>query len=140
MIRSVATGVCVAICVAAAFMTQTAANESDKAVARVQILSVCNKRIVAQTLVSLNGRSTFTRAISEANVNLQQSQADFFGILLHRPPYSKDRRTKSGYDYYHDLQEFLNLAKKGAKKVAENPLPTIKDYNRCIRGQEQNAE
>lgn len=140
MMRTIATAVCVALTAGAAILAQSSANESDKAVARVQGVTLCNQRIMARTLIALNERSTFTKATADANVNLQQSQADFFGILLHRPPYSENRRTQSSYDYYHDLQEFLGLAKKGAKKVAHNPFPTIRDYNHCIREQDRNAQ
>lgn len=141
MMRTVATGVCVVLVAVAAFITQNSANDSNKAVNQVQSLSICNQRIMAKTLIALNERSTFTKAAADSNINLQQSQADFFGILLHRPPYSENRRTKSSFDYYHDLQEFLNLAKKSRKKVEENPFPTVRDYNRCIRQeQDKNAQ
>jgi len=137
MMRTIATGVCVALTAAAAFIAQSSANHSEQAVYKVQSLSVCNQRIMAKTLIVLNERSTYTKATADANINLQQSQADFFGILLHRPPYSENRRTQSSFDYYHDLQEFLNLAKKSRKTVADNPFPTIRDYNRCIRQEEE---
>ena len=140
MMRTIMSVICVVIAAGAAVVTQGSANEANDALVQNQAVTTCNQRIMSKTLIALNERSTFTKATADSNIKLQQSQADFFAILLHRPPYSENRKTQSSFDYYHDLQEFLTLAKKGKVKVEQNPFPKIKDYKACVREESKNAE
>jgi hypothetical protein len=126
----------VAISVYASFVSQQASNNSQNSQASVEKSIACTIKIQGQALTALNERSTYTKATADANIDLQQSQADFFGLLLHKPPFSEARRSKAAESYFEDLQQFLVLAKAGAKKVAENPFPTVKDLRSCL-GEEQ---
>lgn len=116
----------------ASFVSQKASNEVADAQEQQEQVVACNQMVLAQALEALNERSTYTTGMATSNIELQQSQSDFFTILLHKPPYSEQKRTKAVQDYYSDLQTFLRIAHKNVKKVKNNPLPTIEDFQDCL--------
>lgn len=117
----------------AAFVSQRASNDSQSSQDRIETAINCTIKIQGEALNALNERSTYTKATADANIDLQTSQARFFSVLLHKPPYSEARKSQAVKDYYSDLQHFLSLAKKGSVKVTENPFPTEEDLTKCIR-------
>lgn len=124
-VANVAALLVVGLAVYAAFASQKASNSVEDSV-------TCNRQVLAQVVESLNERSTYSTGMASANIELQQSQADFFAILLHKPPYSELRRSRAVQQYYEDLQTFLVLAKKNRSKVATNPYPTVYDFSACL--------
>jgi hypothetical protein len=95
-------------------------------------MAVCNQKIMKETLTALSARSTYAKAATDANIDLQTSLSEFFGILLHQPPYPEAHRTRSAFAYFRDLQHFLEISRKNKAKAATNPFPTLKEYKTCI--------
>lgn len=120
----------------ASFVSQRASNDVQDAQDRSDIAVACTVKIQGAALNALNERSIYTKAIADANIDLQQSQSDFFGLLLHQPAYPESEQRAAADTYYNDLQQFLTLAQKGAKKVVENPFPTVEDLRSCLNGEE----
>lgn len=133
-LRDIAILLVVGLTAWAAFVSQKASNDVENSQDRSKLQTACTIAITGEALDALNQRSTFTKAAADANIELQQSQSDFFGLLLHQPPFSETRRAEAAQQYFGDLQQFLVLAKKSSNKVSENPFPTVKDLQNCLDG------
>lgn len=131
-LRDVAIFLVVGLTAYAAFMSQKASNDSSDAQDRIERVVYCNQSILSEALTVLNERSSYTKAAADANIDLQQSQSNFFSILLHRPPYSEAKRSQAVQDYYHDLKRFLRLANKSKVKNENNPYPTNEEFSICL--------
>lgn len=116
----------------ASFVSQKASNDATDSQDRFDHVVACNQQLLKETITALGERSTYTVDVANANIDLQQAQADFTQIILHRPPYSDARKTKAFRNYFHSLNEFLKVARKNKGKVVEHPLPTIESYISCL--------
>lgn len=113
---------------------QQAANQAalEDAQARLDAVVACTQKILSKAVVALNERTTYSTEQSRANVDLQKSQSAFFKILLHKPPYSQQRRDEAVQQYFSDLTAFLDVSKAQAVKVAENSYPTDEELSSCL--------
>ncbi len=125
----------------AAFASQQANNAIDKQQqgyedqqAFIARISTCNKVYLSKALEALNERTTYSEAQVNSNVDLQTSFATLLGTLLHKPPYSDRKRNRATQQYYHDLTNYVSIADKTKQKVQENPFPTDKALDDCLRG------
>lgn len=122
----------IAVTVGAAFLSQKAANDAQNAQDALARVTACNSALLSKTIVALNERTTYTGAQATANVDLQKDQSRFFDLLLHRPPYSEHRRFRAAENYQESQHHFLDLTKKTANKIEENPYPTKAELQSCI--------
>jgi hypothetical protein len=116
----------------AAIVSQIASNDSQASQERVEIVSTCNLAVTTQALNSLNERSTFTKAQSNANIALQTDFAKFLNLLLHVPPFPEQEQLQASKDFQGSLNNFVTLSGKTKEKVANNPFPTADDLRSCI--------
>lgn len=117
----------------AAFASQKASHEAKTAQNSLAAVSDCNRVYLQKTIVALNERTTYTQESTKANVELQKSQATFFGILLHKPPYSQRKQNAAAQVYFAALNHFIDISEKSAQKVAQNPFPTDEELASCLR-------
>jgi hypothetical protein len=129
---SVALFIVIAVTVGAAFLSQKASNDAQNAQDTLKRVTACNSALLSKTIVALNERTTYTGAQANTNVDLQLAQSKFFDLLLHRPPFSEQKRFLAAQRYQESQHQFLDLAKKTANKVQENPYPTKAELQRCL--------
>lgn len=132
--RDIAVVLTVLLTAFAAFASQKAANNSKDAQQRLDNISSCNKEYLQKTIVALNERTTFTQQSATANVDLQTAQAQFFAVLLHKPPFNEAKRARAAEAYSEALNHFLETSQKTRQKVAENPFPTDEELAACLAG------
>ena len=116
----------------AAFVSQKASNDVKHSQERIEQIVSCNRATTADVIESLNGRSTYSVNMAQANIDLQRAQSDFFTLLAHKPPYSEERRTRAFLAYLDSLTAFLELAEKNKGNLATNDFPTIDDFEDCL--------
>ena len=143
LVEQTALVVVLILVVYAAFASQVASNNSEKAqndlksqqefVARV---SVCNKIYLSKALSALNERTTYSEAQVNSNVDLQTSFSKLLGILLHQPPFSEAKREHATADYFQDLTKFISIADKTKRKQLENPFPETSELDACLSNTE----
>lgn len=103
-----------------------------KAQERTEHVVFCTSLILSKAIDALNERTTYSGAQADANVELQQAQAEMLGILAHEPPYPEARRDAAIQAYFDALGKFFGLAKKSQEKVEQNDYPTIEEFKACL--------
>ncbi len=124
--------VVIAVTVGAAFLSQKASNDAQHAREDLAKVTACNTALLSKLTVALNERTTYTGAQANANVELQKAQSKFFDLLLHRPPYSERKRYHAAQNYQGSQHLFLDLTKKTANKIENNPIPTKEELQACL--------
>lgn len=122
----------IAVTVGAAFLSQRASNDAQNAQDKLADVTSCNTVLLSKLTDVLNERTTYTGAQANANIELQQAQSTFFDLLLHRPPFSEHRRYLAAQHYQESQHKFLDLTKKSANKVEDNPIPSKQELERCL--------
>lgn len=117
----------------AALVSQQASNKAEAVVAKNEIISDCNNKILSEALDALNERSTYTVSQTQANVNLQTDFARFMNILLHQPPYDEETRLDAATKYQRSLNNFVEVAHKSTEILLEHQYPTENDLVNCIQ-------
>lgn len=116
----------------AAFISQQASNEVKRTQEQLTHVTSCNRTYLTQALEVLNGRTVYTRAQAEANINLQTSFNTFLQVLAHKPPYSLAKRTQAFKSYATDLQHFVAISRKNTRQQTANPIPKPGNLTRCF--------
>ena len=122
----------VALAFYASIVSQNASNDVQKSQDRTDQVVTCNQNVLAEVLIALDERSTYSADLAAANIDLQQAQYDFFTLLAHKPPYSEERRHRAFLVYVDAQRAFLDLAEKSRAKVATHPYPSIEDFSTCL--------
>lgn len=137
--RGLAVFAAVAFTAIASFQSQAASNNADESLKRAdasqdQLEQVVSCIIVNQTnfLDAVNTRTTYTQSQAKANKKLQEAQKVFFGILLHIPPYTQERRTEAAREYQIALDNFLDAANASEKNAVITKYPLAEDLLSCI--------
>jgi len=99
---------------------------------QVAVVTSCNQEFLSKTIRALNYRTESTQARAEANVELQKAQADFFALLLRKPPESETTRTQAGREYLTSLQNFVEVSEKTDISVEKFPYPTNEELSECL--------
>jgi len=115
--------------IASAHASGVVADQQDEQ----QLVTDCNKEYLTKTVKALNERTSFTVAAAASNVKLQKAQADFFALLLRRPPESVSVQEKAAQDYLKALQDFVAVSEKTRVKAEQFPYPTDKQLNACYQ-------
>lgn len=116
----------------AAFTSQRATHETQETQEQVVKLAVCNQEFLGKTILALNERTTYSGDATEANVDLQKSQAAFFAVYLGPPPSTAAARREAASDYLKDLTAFISISEKSKLKVENNPYPTNVELAECL--------
>lgn len=121
----------------AAVQSQIASNKADDN--QKQLEQVVGCLIINQTnlLDTVNTRTSSTQTQAKANKTLQESQRVFFGVLLHRPPYTEVTREKAARDYQDALDAFLKAANASASDAAATKYPTAEELLSCIEDKKE---
>lgn len=130
-VRNLALFIVVAVTVAAALISQHASDKANDALNRENVRSGCNQEFLVKTVKALNERTEFSSAQATANVTLQQAQADFFSLLLRKPPEPEATRSQAAQDYLKALREFIDVNSKTAQKARSFPYPTPEALRAC---------
>lgn len=117
----------------AVLQATAAAVESKNAAERVQNIGSCNRKILADLIISVNERAANVRGLGATNIEFQQSFRNLFGLLIHVPPFSQADQTKASHQFFKDQNTYIHKAQLQLSDVVKNPLPTIKDYNVCLK-------
>lgn len=128
----------IVLVVYAAFASQRASNEVVAAQESIETVTECNQEFLAQLLIAVNERTTFTADQARANIELQKSQSQFLSILLANPPKSDAVRAQALRDYFASLTDFIEVNSNAARKAEENPYPTIEAFNACLEEKKEN--
>ncbi len=129
----IAVPVVVILTAVAAFQSQIALNRAHDVQTLNSAQSDCTTSLLAQTFKALNIRTQYTSSQTEENVELQTAQAAMIGVLLHKPPYTEERRTQAAQDYFSSLNEFLHVSGTTKKTLDDFPYPTAQDLDRCVQ-------
>jgi hypothetical protein len=121
-----------AIVVWGAFSAQKASNEVESAQDRIAQVTACNQEYLADIIETVNERTTYTAEQARLNIELQQSQSQFLGILLEDPPPSDQRRSEALRSYFGALGDFIEINARARDKAAANPYPTRQEYQSCV--------
>lgn len=105
---------------------------SIRASRTVEANADCSRDIFEKTIVALNERTTYAGAQADSNVELQRDQADFFSLLLKRPPETEARRSEAAQEYLASLEEFVELSEKTSSKIDNYPYPTNEELQACL--------
>jgi len=123
--------VVVVLTVVAAFVSATASSKvSDTQNEQVHDTD-CTQEYLTKTVKALNERAEFTIAQANANLDLQTSQAQFFGLLLKRPPESVSVREQAAQSYLTDLHQYITITQKSKVKAELFPFPSNKALSNC---------
>lgn len=138
--------VVVAMSVFASFSTQANNNKLEAAVqdikegqsadkdqnARLERISQCTLEFTSKTILALNERTTYTPALSQANVDVLQAQADFLNVVFEVPPPGEQAGRKAGATYIAALDKFNAIAAKNSKKTEDFAYPTNQELANCL--------
>lgn len=116
----------------AAFSSQKASNEVQNTQDNLTSVTNCNREFLADILVAVNERTTFTADQARANIDLQRSQSQFLATLLADPPKSDEIKDNALRDYFKNLTDYIEVNSNAARKAEENPYPTIEEFNTCL--------
>lgn len=132
IVGDIALLIVVLLVVWAAFSSQSASNDAKDTQRRFAQTTTCNQEYLTKTVRALNERTEFTQQQASANVDLQKAQADFFALLLRKPPESVAVRTDAAQTYLRTLTDFVAVSGKSAKKVEQYPFPTPEELSACF--------
>lgn len=119
------------IVVLAALLSQHSSNTVKETQQEQVKTNACTKEYLTKTVRALNERTEFTIAQAQSNVALQKAQADFFSLLLRRPPETVNVREKAAQDYLETLQGFVSISEKTRLKAEQFPYPTDHELKIC---------
>lgn len=115
---------------------QTAIEASQEEDVQIQLglarVTVCTQEYLTKTIKALNDRTTFTVEQAQANIRLQEAQANFFQLLLEEPPRSEEERRAAALAYVNSLEIFVKVGNQFTKDVKGNPYPTSEDFLTCL--------
>lgn len=123
--------VVVIVTVWAAFASAHTSNEVKSSQQEQAATNDCTKEYLTKTVKALNERTEFTVQAAAANVALQKAQADFFALLLRKPPESVAVRTDAAQTYLKTLQDFVAVSEKARVKAGQFPYPTDERLQAC---------
>lgn len=138
--NSVALGIVVALTAFASVQSQIASNKVTSTQEDLKAATTKLDRIVdcvietnTELLDAINTRTTYTQGQAISNADLQRAQAVFFGILLHRPPYSQMRREEAARIYQDALDKFITAATASENNAKFTKYPKAEDLEMCIK-------
>jgi len=131
LFKDVALLVVVVLTVWAAFISAHASAKVQETQDYQTSSTDCTQQYLTKTVSALNERSQYTIDQTNANVKLQKAQADFFALLLRRPPESVSVQEKAAQDYLKALQNYVAVAEKSSKTAVLNPYPTDEALINC---------
>lgn len=99
-------------------------------------LTECSQEYLTKTVRALNERTEFTEEQARANVVLQKAQADFFSLIIRKPPESEAVQSDAAQDYLQALTKFINISSKSQDKAEQFPYPTDEELVYCYNGNE----
>lgn len=123
----------VGLTIYAAFASQRASNKVSDNTDRIGKAQSCTQDFLAQTIVALNARTTYSQLQAKSNVVLQKSQADFLGVFFRHPPASPHTATVALQKYFASLTSFVTVSGKNATKAQQNPYPTPSAFSDCVK-------
>lgn len=126
----------------AAFSSQKASNDADESLKQTKANQAQLERVVTCIISSqtelfdaINTRTTYTQGQAVANKTLQKAQRVFFGVLLHRPPYTEVKREKAAREYQDALDAFLDAANASENNAKFTKYPQAEDLLMCIEAE-----
>lgn len=122
----------VVLTVWAAFSSQRASNDVQNTQDRITRITYCNQQFLSKTIKALNERTTYSRDQAAANVELQKAQAEFIRLILHKPPYTAERRERALQEYFQALTSFVMLNAQTEIKADTYPYPTNEELADCL--------
>jgi hypothetical protein len=131
VLRNLALLFVVAVTAWAAFSSAGASSKVAENQREQKVVTDCTKDYLTKTVKALNERTEFTVQQAAANVALQKAQADFFALLLRKPPESVAVRTDAAQTYLKTLQDFVAVSEKTRQKARQFPYPTDQQLNAC---------
>jgi hypothetical protein len=131
LFKDVSLLVVVIITVVAAFMSATASSRVKATQDEQRHDTDCTQQYLTATVKALNERAEFTIAQANANLDLQTSQAEFFGLLLRRPPETVRVREAAAQQYLDDLHQYITIVQKTKVKAELFPYPSDKALANC---------
>ena len=123
--------VVVIITVVAAFMSASASSKVTETQNEQGHDTDCTQQYLTKTVKALNERAEFTISQANANLDLQTSQAEFFGLLLKRPPETVRVREEAAQQYLEDLHKYITVVQKTKVKAELFPYPSDKALANC---------
>lgn len=122
----------VIVTVWAAFSSAAASDKVKNNQENIEKITYCNQAFLSKTIVALNERTTYSRAQSDANVELQTGFLAFLRVLQFQPPKPESERVAAFNGYVKKLDNYVELNKKTKDKAAENPFPTATEFSDCL--------
>lgn len=106
---------------------------ANKAVDRMETIGYCTKYSYGDLLVAVNERAGNTKPALKSNIEFQKAFSELFDTLLHVPPYSPEENRKTAEKFHLTQDQLINKQQDQLGDVKSNPLPTIEQYNYCLR-------
>lgn len=144
----------IAICVWAAFSTNSTNNKLEnnlkedqvqqaellKAQEAIERLSICNQTYLTQTVVALNERTEYAQNRADANVKVVKSESKFWRFLLVEPPPSDEEGRAALERYLVLIDEFVEASERAKNNVVLHPFPTDEDLKSCYDAADKKTE
>ena len=131
LFKDIALLVVVVITVVSAFMSSVASSKVQGTQNEQGHDTDCTQQYLTKTVKALNERAEFTISQANANLDLQTSQAEFFGLLLKRPPETVSVREAAAQQYLDDLHQYITVVQKTKVKAELFPYPSDKALANC---------
>ena len=136
-VNSLALFLVVLVSLLASVKSQIASNKADDARDQLESVVVCLTKSQATFLDAVNTRTVYTQTQASANKTLQEAQKVFFGILLHRPPYTAMKQEEAAHIYQAALNDFLDAADASAANAKTTKYPKAEDLLDCIKDKKE---
>jgi len=131
LVKSIALAIVVLLTAWAAFASASASSKVQDTQDAQKHDTECTQEYLVKTVKALNERTEYSVAATKANVDLQKAQADFFALLLRKPPESVAVRTDAAQTYLRTLTEFVKVSGQSATKAELFPYPTDRELATC---------
>lgn len=117
----------------AAISSQLSSNKSDRNTAELQATTKCTVTYQSKLLKAVNARTRYSAVQSDANRELQKSQADFLGKFITPSKPTQADLNNALRKYFGSLTNFVEISSKANESVKNNPYPTVAEFQDCIK-------
>lgn len=94
----------------------------------------CTEQGFAQTLKSLNSRTSLTGEAGTAEIRQLEQFDTLLETLLIKPPATVQERTREFKRFQKRLHRYVAIKKQQREDQQRNPLPRAYSYRKCLEG------
>ena len=141
-VNSVALFAVVALTAYSAFATQMNSNDvreqtlnNERDNQNIGAVALCTAEYFSDTLLAVDARTTYSSQQAQANIALQNAQAEFVSTALQEPALEAARVAAALRNYRDALMEFKSVQTKTMGKQSNNPYPVEEDFQSCLAGE-----